>query len=656
MKNQPPIFFRLFVGIAWLALLLGATPSFSASPSRQDWQSAHDFYQSLWKGDFTNIFERIKQDPKIVNQPLWTGDTPILVAAESGHPDVVELLLTNHADINVRGRFGETPLHYAVNKGDAKTAEVLLKYKADINATDDSHIPPIVYSYRNVEVIKVLLAHGADINANVTHNSLLSMALGNHQGVGLGVIEFIVTNGVDVSKCGEDPILDAMFQNDTNVMKLLAPLYLNSTDSQTRGLFRFTLGEAMERNMQEMVRTMLEFPLRHQTNLLQRAILEDDMAGVRSILVTNPAAVNIMDYFDWTPLHLATIKGDLLLAELLTAKQADVDAQDESSNTPLLWASFFGNGPLVDLLLKNKASMNIIGSNGGFSAAPALDLAIRNGYTSIAIQLITNGADLGGHAWWRNTPLHIATEKENVEVMKALLAHGAVVNVKRGANYKQSPLDIAVCGNSPQAVELLISHEASLETQMTTHNGKKNTLFHLWAERGGNTNIAEKLLLAGCNLNATNGEGQTPLHIAIGRWTCSFKPDPATVNPTNGQFSRPIKWIMEDSGREPAVWLLNHQAQVNAKDTNGQTALHLIAKSANTKAIQVLLDHKADINAKDKNGKTPLEVMEDYKIAAYNDRHGFSIPDFKPAEDLLQTNGATGQILTPSRQSGPMIR
>jgi hypothetical protein len=68
------------------------------------------------------------------------------------------------------------------------------------------------------------------------------------------------------------------------------------------------------------------------------------------------------------------------------------------------------------------------------------------------------------------------------------------------------------------------------------------------------------------------------------------------------------------------------------------------------------LDHKADINAKDKNGKTPLEVMEDYKIAAYNDRHGFPIPDFKPAEDLLQTNGATGQILTPSRHSGPMIR
>ena len=269
--------------------------------------------------------------------------------------------------------------------------------------------------------------------------------------------------------------------------------------------------------------------------------------------------------------------------------------------------------------------------------------------------LITNGVDLTFQSFMNATPLHLAAENDNVELIRLLLAHGAPINAVRGANYKQTPLDIAVCGNSPEAVELLVSNQAGLNTQITTQSGKKITLFHLWAERGGNTNIAEKLLSAGCELNATNGEGQTPLHVAVGRWKCSFSPDPVTMNKTNSKIRIPIKWIMKDSGGEPAIWLLNHQAEVNAKDTNGQTALHLIVKTANTNAIQILLNHKAEINAKDKNGKTPLALMEDYKIASYNDRHGFPIPDFKPAEDLLQANGAAGEILKPPLQTGPTV-
>ena len=230
MKNKNGIFLWRVACVFWIAFFLGKSPSFAANQSQEAWQAGQDFYQYLWKGDFTNVFERIKQDPKIVNRPLWTGDTPILVASESGHPDVVELLLMNHADINVRGRFGETALHYAVNKGDAKTAEVLLKYKADINAQNDNHIPPICYAFKNVEVLKVLLAHGADINANGTMNSPLAMALGNYKNTGPGVIEFIVTNGLDVSKCDQGPIIDVLFRNDTNLMKLLLPLYVNTTN------------------------------------------------------------------------------------------------------------------------------------------------------------------------------------------------------------------------------------------------------------------------------------------------------------------------------------------------------------------------------------------------------------------------------------------
>lgn len=137
---------------------------------------------------------------------------------------------------------------------------------------------------------------------------------------------------------------------------------------------------------------------------------------------------------------------------MLISNQADVNAQDDIANSPLHWAAFFGNEDLVVLLLQHKANIDLEGNTQGNNQyvsdtsdiTTPLDFAIRNGFTSIATMLITNGANLGSHTWWGDTPLHIATGNGNVVLMKSLLLHGANINPVRGANYKQSPLDIAV--------------------------------------------------------------------------------------------------------------------------------------------------------------------------------------------------------------------
>jgi cytohesin len=263
--------------------------------------------------------------------------------------------------------------------------------------------------------------------------------------------------------------------------------------------------------------------------------------------------------------------------------------------------------------------------------------------------LITNGASLGAHKFFNDTPLHLATTRENVDLMRLLIAHGADVNARSQFSWSRplTCLDIAVRQNSPEAVHLLTTNGARLQTQQQTHSLTNTTLFHLWAEGCGNTNIAEELLAAGCDMDAASGDGQTPLHVAAGKWKCTFRPDAATLNPTNSKPPWPPKLIAQESGSEPALWLLAHKADVNARDNNGQTPLHLIAKTANTNAIQVLLNHHADINARDKNNKTPLALMEDFKIQNHNSRHVLWLTDFRPAEALLLTNGATGEILTP---------
>lgn len=55
-----------------------------------------------------------------------------------------------------------------------------------------------------------------------------------------------------------------------------------------------------------------------------------------------------------------------------------------------------------------------------------------------------------------------------------------------------------------------------------------------------------------------------------------------------------------------AKTLIEKGADVNAKNSHGQSALLIAIASGNDKIVKYLIDCGADINAKDNNGRTPL--------------------------------------------------
>ncbi|XP_027729578.1 BRCA1-associated RING domain protein 1 [Vombatus ursinus] len=102
---------------------------------------------------------------------------------------------------------------------------------------------------------------------------------------------------------------------------------------------------------------------------------------------TSPVAVK-RNHRGETPLHIASIKGDIPSVEHLLQNGSDPNVKDHAGWTPLHEACNHGHQKVVELLLQHKALVNTT----GYQNDSPLHDAVRNGHVSIAKLLLSHGA------------------------------------------------------------------------------------------------------------------------------------------------------------------------------------------------------------------------------------------------------------------------
>jgi ankyrin repeat protein len=154
------------------------------------------------------------------------------------------------------------------------------------------------------------------------------------------------------------------------------------------------------------------------------------------------------------------------------------------------------------------------------------------------------------------------------------------------------------------------------------------TLLHVAVSdaRKNAVEICSVIIKNGADVNAKEGEGNTPLHLAVfrtGRKDLSAEAyegiiqlllgSKADVRARNHYGVTPLHFAVIQGADQHAIeLLLAAKPDVNAKVANADawTPLHGAVAAGRIDLLEILISHGADLRAKDGKGKTPLDVAE----------------------------------------------
>jgi ankyrin repeat protein len=566
------------------------------------------------RGETARLLLERGADKKTLNTKNYA---PIHVAAAFHKFAIVEWLL-NDGDIEVNAQDieGKTPLHWSIQKNNESVVEQFLNAGADVNIVDDEGKSSLHYATNqgNEQIVRWLLENDADptIEDKEGQNPLTLAKKAKHP-----QIADLMQRAWEEKTHSQRPAAE------TSGKFNLWPRKRSSSTNET--LFS---RNPKNDNMITMLRSEVETADLEQCDkngdtLLHRVIQryidrckadefydkrtlqqrEKETLGLVNRLLQRGANVHAKNANQETPLHKASRAGSFSIARKVCNK-AIIHGCDQKGNTALHLAS------QGDAFYNRYSKFNETETNEE-KQKEILDFLEKN-YCRLIALLCQNGANVNQGNHFIETPLHLAIrDSRNTSVVKKLIELGA--NIKDRDQDHNTVLHLATGGkiNTYCLTELLLQKEPDLLNLENKEEGicplynvlakeeypersktlsyllqrqdisldikTKNlqTLLHLAVIKIDHSNV-KQLLERGCDVNAQDNDGNTPLHWAVKRYK--------EYSQQSGMNEKK-KYLLEISKQ-----LMDHNANAKVTNVKNETPVQLAQDNKELKAI--LLESK----------------------------------------------------------------
>jgi ankyrin repeat protein len=524
------------------------------------------------QGDQDLVVSLVKNERADVNAAQADGMTALHWAASDGNAELAQTLIYAGANLRAATRVGQyTPLHLAARNGHADVVKTLLDAGADPKAPDAHGTTPLMLAAGSgdTDTIAALLDRGADVNAKESVRGETALMFAAAEGRGAAV-KLLMDHGADWKASTKVFDWTKLPKTDPRLIAFNRPQGLAGAKAKSAAPAAQG-GEAAHGGAAAQPATGAGIPAesaRKPKPAAERGPSYADLVGVQGGL---------------TALMFAARQGHADAVKALVEAGADVNQVDPGDHTsPLLIAIINGQFDTAKYLLDHGANPNEAAANG---ATPLYDV--------LNCVWAPKAAYPQPEAW-RNQSIGY------LDLVKALLEKGADPNVRlkkkvwyTGYNFDQSGLDEtgatpfwrAAYADDIEAMKLLVAHGA--DPNIPTMNTPVFRFFDTAAPPEDKSGLPKV---------PVGGAGIPPLLAASGQaYGSSFTANHHRYAPT-GMLAA-VKYLVEEL-----------HADVNARDGEGNTALHNAAARGDNEMIRYLISKGADVKAINRKGQSVADM------------------------------------------------
>lgn len=608
------------------AFTLGVTPDQLTEPNWSDpkWKELEARLDQLEAGFSEEVFlQRVQAgDVHAAEMLLAAGiqknamdinrRTALAIAVSRGNADMTTLLLRSAADVTVQDTVGRTALDHATQAGRADLVEALLVHGAKIR---HSRFPKqgalwMASSKGDAPIVRLLLDK-ADVDPTIGVPALLVAAEHGHRPVATMLLDFPVPVN-SVGDEGRTALMIAASKGDTDMVGLFltrnADTEISNRSGQTVLLTESRAGReaivkilldggahvaARDRSGEGALAAaangghaqvvQLLFTYKADIRSDPRALVHAASGGHLDIVrIFLDRGLKATSDTGTQALGAAAEAGHRPVVELLITRGADVNAQPTGDFSPLVRAAMGGRADMVRLLVDRDAKVR---STGGDQALVA---SAGRGHTDIARVLLDRGADVESSA---GAPaLSHAAEFGHLDTVRLILEQ----RPRMSPRLKTWALTEAAAKGHRDIVRLLVDNGAAV-------NGEQGT--------------AERPLVA-----AIKNIDPEPFHKTIVedgvQHNVVYQPMRGGMLPvpfldTPGPTVRDAHPVPIDQAADVAGILLDHGADINAKDGTGQTVLIFSSDQGAPSLTKLFLERGADPRVRDNRNRTALSVAKE---------------------------------------------